>query len=76
MNPLPPLAPGDRLELKKPHPCGANCWEVVRLGMDLKLRCCDCGRHVVLPRSQVERRFKRLLTPAPSDRSPTTDADR
>jgi hypothetical protein len=57
------LQPGDRLELKKGHPCGANDWEVVRLGMDIKLRCVACGRYVTLPRSRLERRIRRR-TPA------------
>lgn len=54
-----PLQCGDRLQLKKGHPCGANDWEVVRLGMDIKLRCRGCDRYVTLPRSRLERRVRR-----------------
>lgn len=25
----------DILELKKEHPCGSKCWEVLRVGMEL-----------------------------------------
>ena len=30
---------GDILEMKKPHPCGSKEWEILRVGMDIKLRC-------------------------------------
>lgn len=52
---------GQQVELKKPHPCGTNRWEVVRPGMDIKLRCVQCGRYVTLPRPTFDRRLKRLL---------------
>ena len=32
----------DILELKKEHPCGSKQWEVLRVGMDIKLRCLGC----------------------------------
>ncbi len=46
---------GDQFRLKKVHPCGGNVWEVVRTGMDIRIRCLQCGRTVMLPRSQFER---------------------
>ncbi len=49
---------GDRLRLRKPHPCGNYDWVVVRLGADIGLSCEKCGRRVLLPRSEVERRTK------------------
>ncbi len=52
---------GDRLRLRKQHPCGNSDWEVVRLGADIGLRCEKCGRRVLLPRSEVERRVKQVL---------------
>jgi hypothetical protein len=61
--PMPPMqfALGDRLRLRKQHPCGNFDWEVVRLGADIGLRCEKCGRRVLLPRSEVERRIKQVL---------------
>ncbi len=55
------LTIGDRLRLRKPHPCGSYDWVVVRLGADIGLSCEKCGRRVLLPRSEVERRTKQLL---------------
>ena len=39
---------GDKLQMKKPHPCGANRFDVLRVGMDFKIRCQKCG-HVAFP---------------------------
>jgi len=57
------LKPGLYVELKKPHPCGANCWEIIRLGMDVKLRCALCGRYVTLERAVCERRVRKIVPP-------------
>ncbi|HEY7417311.1 MAG TPA: DUF951 domain-containing protein [Ktedonobacteraceae bacterium] len=61
MRPPLHLEIGDRLRLRKPHPCGGYDWEVVRLGADIGLRCETCGRRVLLPRTEVERRTKQVL---------------
>ena len=50
----------DVLHLKKPHACGANAWQVYRVGGDLGLRCQGCGRMMLLPRRQIERRVRRI----------------
>ncbi len=55
---LVPFALGDIVRLKKPHPCGGFEWQVVRLGADIGLKCQTCGRRVLLPRRDVERRLK------------------
>jgi len=56
--PITPIKLGDVVRLKKPHPCGANEWEVTRLGMDIGLTCLGCGRAVRLVRSEFDRRFR------------------
>ncbi len=48
---------GDVVRLKRPHPCGGDTWLVDRLGADIGLRCRGCGRHVLLARPTLERRF-------------------
>ena len=55
--PVLDLRIGDRVELRKTHPCGARRWEVVRLGADIGLICEGCGRRVLLERRQLERRL-------------------
>ena len=53
---------GDIVQMRKPHPCGASQWEVVRLGADIGIRCQGCGRRVLLPRSQFTRQVKALIS--------------
>ena len=52
---------GDVLELKKEHPCGSRRWLVLRVGMDIKLRCLGCGHEVMQPRCKVEKMIKRIV---------------
>lgn len=51
----------DILELKKEHPCGSKRWEVLRVGMDIKLRCLGCSHEVMAPRRKVEKSIKQIV---------------
>ena len=53
---------GDILEMKKAHPCGSSRWEILRVGMDIKLRCLGCGHELMVPRSKAEKSIRRILT--------------
>jgi len=59
--PITPVRVGDIVRLKKPHPCGANEWEVLRVGADIKLQCLACERQVMLERYDFDRRFRGFL---------------
>ncbi len=59
--PITPVRVGDVVKLKKAHPCGANEWEVTRVGMDIGLACVGCGRKVRLVRYEFDRRFRTFL---------------
>jgi hypothetical protein len=52
---------GDRVRMRKPHPCGGKEWEVTRIGADIGIRCLTCGRRVMLPRSKFEKQVKAIL---------------
>ena len=52
----------DKVELKKPHPCGSTQWEILRVGMDIKLKCLGCGHELMLPRSKAEKSIRKILT--------------
>lgn len=52
---------GDVVEMKKPHPCGTNAWKVIRMGMDIRMKCTGCGHSVLLARSKFEKRMKKVL---------------
>ena len=56
-----PFYLGDIVRLRKPHPCGGFEWTVVRLGADIGLVCSTCGRRVLLPRRELERRLKAFV---------------
>jgi hypothetical protein len=52
-----------RVRLPKIHACGANEWQVTRIGADVGVRCLQCQRVLMLPRSQFERRAQMIESP-------------
>ena len=52
---------GDVVLMKKPHPCGTNAWEIIRMGMDIRIKCVQCGRSVLMPRREFERAMRRVV---------------
>ncbi|MFD1124108.1 DUF951 domain-containing protein [Lentilactobacillus raoultii] len=51
----------DHVRLKKPHPCGGQVWQIIRLGADIRLQCDCCWHLLLLPRWKFERSFKQLV---------------
>lgn len=51
----------DIVEMRKGHPCGANNWEIVRLGADIKIKCTNCKRVVMLSRIEFNKRLKKII---------------
>lgn len=64
------LRMGDRIALRKPHPCGGHEWTVVRLGADIGLVCDRCGHRILLDRLDVERRYTGHLAHGPESAAP------
>lgn len=56
---LPEIQLGDKVTLRKEHPCGGYEWEVVRLGADIGLVCLTCKHHIMLSRRELNRRLKK-----------------
>lgn len=52
---------GDVVTLKKGHPCGENRWEIIRTGVDIKLKCLGCGRVIWMSRMDFEKRVRKIL---------------
>ena len=48
----------DKVIMKKEHPCKTNLWEIVRLGIDIKIKCINCGRTVMIPRIELKKIVK------------------
>lgn len=53
---------GTIVEMKKGHPCGSNEWEIVRLGADIKIKCTNCGRVVMIPRIEFNKKIKKIVS--------------
>lgn len=55
---------GDVVKTRKGHPCGGDTWEIMRTGVDFRIRCVTCGRVVMLPRPKFEKSVKSLVSSA------------
>lgn len=56
------FAIGDIIQTRKKHPCGNDEWKVTRVGADMKMKCLECGRIVMLDRETFEKRVKKILS--------------
>lgn len=48
--------------MKKEHPCGNNEWQIVRVGADIKIKCLKCGRTIMLPRIEFNKKLKKVIS--------------
>jgi hypothetical protein len=64
---------GDTVRLRKKHPCGSYEWEITRLGADIGIKCRGCSRRLLIPRGDLERRIKVIVSR--SEQSPTPSQD-
>lgn len=51
---------GDIVKLKKPHPCGSSEWEILRVGIDFRLKCIGCEHQIMITRKQTEKSIKKI----------------
>lgn len=59
----------DLVQMKKPHACGENKWEILRMGADIRIKCMGCGHIVMMPRAEFNKKLKKVVTMA---NDPTT----
>ena len=52
---------GDTVVMKKEHPCGTNEWVIVRTGADIKIKCSKCGRCIMMPRIEFNKKLKKIV---------------
>ena len=50
----------DIVIMKKDHPCGNNEFQIIRLGADIKIKCINCGRVVMMPRIEFNKKIKKV----------------
>ena len=58
-----PLCAGMHVQMKKKHPCGCATFLILRAGADVRARCTNCGRELMMGRVKFEKAVKRLLDP-------------
>ncbi len=52
---------GSVVQMKKNHPCGSNIFKIVRIGVDIKIKCENCGRTIMLSRVDFNKKIKKVL---------------
>lgn len=52
---------GSIVMMKKQHPCGTNEWEITRVGADIKIKCINCNRTIMLPRLEFNKKIKKVI---------------
>lgn len=53
---------GSIVVMKKQHPCGTNEWEITRVGADIKIKCINCGKSIMLPRIEFNKKLKNVIS--------------
>lgn len=53
---------GTKVIMKKQHPCGTNEWEITRIGADIKIKCLNCSRTVLIPRIEFNKKVKKIIS--------------
>ena len=48
--------------MKKEHPCGCSEFQITRIGADIKIKCCNCGRSIMLPRIEFNKKIKKVIS--------------
>lgn len=51
----------DIVEMKKQHPCGSSDFQITRMGADIKIKCTECARTIMMTRRDFEKRMKRIV---------------
>lgn len=51
----------DIIETKKTHPCGNSRFEVMRTGMDFRIKCLKCEKQIWITRQNLEKRIKKTI---------------
>ncbi|UXS29241.1 DUF951 domain-containing protein [Staphylococcus delphini] len=57
----------DIVEMKKQHACGTNRFKIIRMGADIRIKCENCQRSIMLPRQIFNKKIKKVLEKASSN---------
>lgn len=56
------FTPGDKLVMKKKHPCSSDVFRVIRVGSDVRVICCGCNRDLTFERLAIEKMIKKVIS--------------
>ncbi len=51
----------DYVIMKKPHACQTNKWQITRIGVDIKIKCVNCNREIMMDRLEFEKKLKKVV---------------
>lgn len=51
----------DEVMMRKAHACGTNLWTIIRVGVDIKIKCNNCNREIMMDRLEFERKLKKVI---------------
>lgn len=51
----------DDVIMKKQHACGTNLWTITRVGADIKIKCKNCGREIMMDRLKFHKKLKKVV---------------
>ncbi len=54
----------DKVIMKKPHACGENKWIITRVGVDIKIKCLNCGHEIMMDRQEFKKKLKGVIDEA------------
>lgn len=50
----------DVVSLKKKHVCGSYDWIILRTGAELKMKCAQCGREIMILKIDLDKKIKAI----------------
>ena len=51
----------DQVIMRKQHACGTNLWRITRMGVDIKIKCENCGREIMMDRLEFQKKLKKVI---------------
>jgi len=52
---------GSEVIMKKDHACKTNLWTITRVGADIKIKCINCNRDIMMPRIEFNKKLKKVI---------------
>ena len=59
--PIIKLSVGDKILMKKKHPCSADSFKVLRGGTDVRIVCTGCKRDLTVDREKLEKMIRKVV---------------